>query len=202
MLQRFFWIFLSMQVLPCYALGNEQAGQVKSTVCAACHGEKGISLNPLWPNLAGQHARYLMKQLRDYKAGSSRQAPLMMPFAAGLSDDDMADLAAFYAKQPRMPAVSPESFSDRVRGEELYRVGDVKLKITACIACHGPKGVGNDEAGFPVLVGQHADYALAQLRAFKTSTRSNDANAIMRTISSRMSVADMRAVVHYLAQLR
>ena len=190
-----------MQVLPCYALGNAQAGEVKSAVCAACHGEKGVSLNPLWPNLAGQHARYLIKQLRDYKAASSRQAPLMMPFAAALSEDDMTDLAAFYAAQPRMPAVSSDSFPDRVRGEELYRVGDVKLHITACIACHGPKGLGNDEAGFPVLIGQHADYALAQLRAFKSSARSNDANAIMRTISSRMSVADMRALVHYLAQL-
>ena len=175
---------------------NTQSGQEKATMCAACHGPKGVSTNPMWPNLAGQQAAYLVKQLRDFKTGRLRHADIMMPFVASLSEDDMASLALFYSKQP--PAIARGAQQDEPRGVQLYRTGDVEKKITACIACHGPTGTGNEEAGFPSLTGQHASYAIQQLQAFKENARQNDLNAIMRTISARMSMEDMKAVADYL----
>ena len=182
-----------------FAAGNYQSGQAKSATCAACHGPFGVSSNPLWPNLAGQHAAYLIKQLQDFKTGGLRHADLMTPFAASLDEKDRADLALFYAKQ--QPTVSKTMKKREARGEQLYRVGDIEKKITACIACHGPAGTGNEEAGFPALTGQHARYAILQLQAFKDKTRQNDLNQIMQTISARMSTADMTAVADYLAAL-
>ncbi|KTC86996.1 c-type cytochrome [Legionella brunensis] len=181
--------------------GAEQpnASLEKAGVCAACHGQKGVSLNPIWPNLAGQHASYLLKQLQDYKKGTTRNAPEMTAIVASLNETDMADLAAFYSKQPLPEGITPEKYLKR--GEQLYRGGDFDKHITACIACHGPKGTGNSQAGFPVLSGQHAPYTIQQLQAFKDKKRSNDLNSIMRDISSRMSQEDMEAVAYYMQGL-
>ena len=176
-----------------------QAGQEKSTVCAACHGPTGLSINPDWPTLAGQHAGYLSKQLLDFKEQHGRSAPTMTPMVANLSPQDSDDLAAFYASQPHPTGATPEKYLKR--GEQLYRGGDFSQHITACIACHGPKGLGNAEANFPALSGQHAAYTILQLQAFKSHTRSNDLNGIMRDISSRMSTEDMTAVAHYVEGL-
>ena len=192
----FFVLFLIS--LAVHSSVTVQSGQEKATMCAACHGPTGVSMNPMWPNLAGQHAAYLVKQLRDIKTGSLRHADIMMPFVASLSDDDMASLALFYSKQP--PSIPGGAQQEEPRGVQLYRMGDVEKKITACIACHGPSGTGNEEAGFPSLTGQHASYAIQQLQAFKENTRQNDLNAIMRTISARMSMEDMKAVADYLAE--
>lgn len=79
--------------------------------------------------------------------------------------------------------------------------GDLKKQITACIACHGPDGKGNDLAGFPVLRGQSVEYTLQQLQSFKSKTRKNDLNAIMQTICARMSDEDMKAIANYLAHM-
>lgn len=182
-----------------FAAGSYQNGQEKSLVCAACHGPTGISVNPIWPSLAGQHPLYLIKQLRDFKEKKGRDDPAMTPMAAGLSEQDMADLAVFYAKQPHPEGRTPKKYL--TRGEQLYRGGDFNKHITACIACHGPKGTGNAQAGFPLLAGQHAAYTLLQLQAFKTHKRSNDLNSIMRDISARMSTDDMNAVANYIAGL-
>jgi cytochrome c553 len=182
-----------------FAEGDYQAGQEKSTTCAACHGPTGVSVNPIWPNLAGQHAAYLVKQLHDFKAMQHRNAPTMAPMVANLNEQDIEDLAAFYARQPLPENTTPQQFLKR--GEQLYRGGDFSKHISACIACHGPSGRGNAQANFPVLSGQQPAYTLQQLQAFKGKTRSNDLNSIMRSISARMSTEDMEAVAHYVAGL-
>jgi len=177
-----------------WAVGSEQTGQEKAMLCAACHGAFGVSTNPLWPNLAGQHVTYLIKQLHDLQEDKLRHAAIMAPFVAALSDDDIASLALFYSKQ-RMPKNTQDE--SNTRGAELYRVGDRQKHITACIACHGPRGRGNDLAGFPALTSQQVDYSIQQLQAFKNKSRQNDLNAIMRMISQRMSDEDMKAVSQY-----
>lgn len=182
-----------------FAAGDYQAGQEKSTACAACHGPTGVSVNPIWPSLAGQHASYLVKQLHDFKNKQQRDAPTMSPLAASLSEQDIEDLATFYARQPIPENTTPEKYVKR--GEQLYRGGDFSQHITACIACHGPTGNGNAQANFPVLSGQQAAYTIQQLQAFKDKKRNNDLNSIMRDISGRMSTEDMQAVAYYVAGL-
>lgn len=195
------WLFA---VLLCcswtiYAQGDIKAGQQKSAVCAACHGEKGISVNPLWPNIAGQHETYLLKQLKDYKVGKTRSNPNMNAIVAGLSEEDMQDLAAYYASLPKPQGSTPKAFV--LKGQNLYRGGDFKKQITACIACHGPRGLGNGQAGFPMVSGQNAPYTESQLKAFKEGLRSNDLNSIMRDISSRMDAEDREAIAFYMQGL-
>ena len=182
-----------------YAAGVYQKGQEKSVVCAACHGPTGVSVNPIWPSLAGQHAGYLTKQLLDFKEKKGRDNPTMAPMVANLSEQDIADLSVFYTRQPIPEGSTPKKYL--TRGEQLYRGGDFEKHITACIACHGPKGTGNAQAGFPVLSGQHTAYTILQLQAFQTGKRHNDLNAIMHDISARMSPADMEAVANYIAGL-
>lgn len=181
------------------AAGDVQAGQAKSTVCAACHGEKGASINPIWPHLAGQHAAYLLKQLHDFQQKKGRDDPTMAPMVANLSEQDMEDIAAFYASLPTPPGTVSKALLSR--GEQLYRGGDFNKHITACIACHGPKGTGNAEALFPSLSGQQVAYTITQLQAFKDNKRSNDINSIMHDISVRMSQDDMTAVANYISGL-
>lgn len=167
--------------------------------CTACHGESGVSSNPQWPHLAGQHVSYFIRQMQDFKEGSLRSAPVMNALSAPLTENEMRELAEFYAKLPIPPGKTPEKFLKR--GELLYRGGDFAKHITACIACHGPKGSGNAEAGFPMLSGQQAVYTIAQLQDFKDGKRSNDLNSIMRDISARMSQEDMEAVAYYIQGL-
>ncbi len=182
-----------------FAQAGSESGQTKALVCAACHGQQGISPNPEWPNLAGQNAKYTIKQLKDIKESKSRNVPTMTALIANLNEQDMDDLATFYAKMPLAEGSTPKTYLQR--GEQIYRGGDFDKHITACIACHGPKGTGNAQAGFPVLSGQKATYTLLQLQAFKDGKRSNDLNHIMQDICGRMSQDDMEAVAHYIEGL-
>lgn len=195
------WLFLF--ALSCSlmvsAAGEDLVGEKKSMVCAACHGSAGVSPNPQWPNLAGQHAGYLKKQLQAYQDGHERVGVVMTPMVAGLTTQDMDDLASFFERQPLLKGVTPEQYVRQ--GEQLYRGGDFDKHITACIACHGPKGLGNAQAGFPVLAGQHPEYLILQMQQFKDGQRRNDLNAIMRDISKRMDADDMTAVAYYIAGL-
>ncbi|KTC97324.1 cytochrome c4 [Legionella geestiana] len=174
-------------------------GLEKSATCVACHGPAGISPNPLWPNLAGQHAPYLLKQMQDMKAGKTRNVPVMTAILANLSDEDLTDLAAYYASLPHPIGKTPKAAI--APGERLYRGGNFERHITACIACHGPGGLGNSEAGFPVISGQNAAYTAQQLADFRDKKRANDYNAIMRDISARMTQEDMNAISAYVAGL-
>ncbi|WP_419419894.1 c-type cytochrome [Legionella sp. D16C41] len=181
------------------AADNTLAVPAKAATCVACHGPEGNSTNPLWPNIAGQHALYLEKQLYDFKKVTTRNVPVMTTIAATLTDADIKELSAYYAKLPLAQNTTPQKFVKR--GEAIYRGGDLSKHITACIACHGPRGTGNNQAGFPVLSGQHAQYTISQLQAFQQKKRSNDLNEIMRDISHRMSPEDMEAVAYYIQGL-
>ncbi len=178
--------------------GDIAAGREKSLACAACHGEDGNSPSPAWPNLAGQHADYTGKQLKNFRDGS-RQNPQMSPMAANLTDEDIADLAAYYAAQTPRPGLAQPI--DLAHGERLYRAGDAKRALAACMACHGPGGSGNPAALYPKINGQHAAYTASQLKQFKAEQRHNDRNAVMRDIASRMTNADIEAVSNYIQGL-
>ena len=191
---------LACMLFSLHAMANSQPVQEKTAMCAGCHGVQGISVNPDWPSLAGQHAPYLAKQMREYKDATTRNAAIMTPMVMQLSNADIAEIAQYYSSLPRPEGKTPEKF--QARGEAIYRRGDLNKHITACIACHGPQGTGNAQAGFPVLAGQQPGYTVLQLLAFKDKARSNDLNSIMRDISSRMSRDDMDAVAYYLAGLR
>ncbi|GAB4393348.1 MAG: c-type cytochrome [Gammaproteobacteria bacterium] len=170
-------------------------------VCAACHGPDGNSLSPIWPKLAAQHAKYFIKQMQDFKQGPEgpRYNVTMHGMAAGLSDDDIALLANYYAQQPISPGkANPELIK---LGETIYRAGDRTKGISACTACHGPRGLGNGQAGFPRLSGQFAQYTELQMNAYKDGSRSNDANGIMRDIAQRMTEQQIKAVASYLEGL-
>jgi cytochrome c553 len=180
-----------------FASSDMALGKEKSVVCAACHGETGLSANPIWPNLAGQHEAYLVKQLHDFKQEKLRHSPVMAPFVAALTEEDMHTIAHFYSKQPK----AVDAGKNNTRGEKLYRTGHAEKHITACIACHGPDALGNPAAGFPVLANQKAEYTFSQLQAFKSKDRCNDLNEIMQTISARMSEQDMRDVADYLEHI-
>lgn len=180
------------------AAGNAAAGKTKSATCAGCHGPDGNSANPLWPKLAGQDAQYLAKQLQDFKTGK-RKDPMMAPFAMGLSGQDMADVAAYFAGQKTSPGTAQADAETVKLGEHLYRGGNAKSGVSACMSCHGPSGHGIPPR-FPRVSGQQAAYTEKQMLAFKTSQRSND-NEIMTRIAFRMSEAEIKAVSQYMAGL-
>lgn len=181
-----------------WSAGDAEQGRQKSQTCAACHGPDGNSTNPAWPNLAGQHASYIVNQLKAFQNGE-RKNPQMSPMAVGLSEADMADLAAYYASQiVKIGAADPEAIDI---GEKLYRAGNPTTGTPACMACHGPNGAGNPAAGYPALRGQHAEYTMAQLRAYRSGDRRNDAGGIMRAIASRLSEQEIMAVAKYLSGL-
>ncbi|KTD76633.1 c-type cytochrome [Legionella waltersii] len=182
-----------------FAETTPQTVQEKAVVCTACHGQNGISTNPEWPNLAGQHPAYFVKQLNDIKAGKSRIAPTMVAMIANLNEQEMNDLAVYYAKMPLAEGSTAKKYV--ARGEQLYRGGDLDKHIPACIACHGPTGTGNEQAGFPSLSGQKATYTMMQLQAFKDKKRTNDLNNIMQDIGSKMSQEDIEAVANYIQGL-
>ncbi len=177
-----------------------EAGKEKAeTVCAACHGKDGNSFSPIWPKLAGQHASYLVAQMKAFKEGKLRNDPSMMGMMAPLSEQDMVNVAAYFNAQERgIGEADPKLVK---KGEALYRGGSQDKHISACIACHGPKGLGNEQAGFPALSGQQAGYVVEQLKKYKSGDRITDLNNIMRDIASRMDQSDMEAVASYISGL-
>ncbi len=185
--------------LTAVAAGDPAAGKQKAASCASCHGADGNSVNPAWPRLAGQHANYLVKQLSEYKSGE-RQNSIMAGMAAGLSEDDMADIAAFYARQTVKAEGEPEG--DLALGERIYAAGIPERNVAACAACHGPEGRGNPLAKFPSLAGQHAAYTVSTLRAFAEGQRANDRAAMMREVAAELTEAEMKAVAAYTESLR
>jgi len=184
---------------PSLAAGSKDAGQAKAATCGACHGMDGNSVNPEWPNLAGQHETYILKQLTAFHGGQ-RQNPLMSPMAAILGEQDMADLAAFFSSQTIRGGETEPSRAKL--GQRVYRSGNVGGKVMACAGCHGPTGRGNAPAVFPSIQGQHATYVAAQLRAFKAGTRTTDTNQVMREMAAALSDEEIDAVASYVQGLR
>lgn len=181
--------------------GDAGAGKTKSTPCSACHGADGNSLSPLWPNLAGQAAPYIVAQLEAFKSGA-RKDPLMTPQAMNLSDEDIADLAVYYESLPiAAQAVGDPDLIDRAAA--LWRGGNIEEGIAACLACHGPAGRGNPAAAYPSLAGQHSAYAAKQLRDYATGARTSDGKTrMMRDIAERLSQDDIEALASYIQGLK
>tara|TARA_R110001583_G_scaffold7158_1_gene35583 strand:- start:41511 stop:42458 length:948 start_codon:yes stop_codon:yes gene_type:complete len=177
--------------------GDVKAGQEKSVMCASCHGADGNSLIAIYPKLAGQSASYTAKQLANFKSGE-RVNPIMAGMVAGLSPKDMDDLAAYFAVQT--PTAGQGEGSDI--GHKLYFGGDVNKGITACVACHGVNGKGMAQAGFPALAGQKAAYLKTQLSTFRSGSRGNDRNGIMRNIAIKLSDSDIDELVKYMSSLK
>ena len=179
--------------------GDPAAGAAKAALCVACHGPAGNSANPEWPKLAGQHAKYTAKQIRDFMAGATRSNDLMAPMIAGLSEQDIEDISAYYAIQRSSGGFASEEM--HALGERIYRGGNAESGVPACIACHGPRGGGNGPAGFPALAGQHAVYTAKQIDDWRLGSRSNDPNQMMADAVRYLTPEETRAVSEYIAGL-
>lgn len=180
-------------------VGDAAKGKVLSATCAACHGADGNSINPIWPKLAGQGEAYLIKQLNDFRQ-DKRSEPTMTAMAKGIaSDEDVAHLAAYYSSQEIKAGTANK---DKVAlGKAIYKGGVMSSGVAACAACHGPSGNGNTAAKFPMVAGQHTQYTVGQLKAFKATKRNNDTGKMMRNVALKMTDAEMDAVAEYIAGL-
>lgn len=190
--------------------GDANAGKAKSATCAACHGQTGVSITPMWPNLAGQGEKYLIKQINDIKS-NTRPVPTMTGFVATLTDQDIADISAYYASLPAALSGAAAKTSDAydlnedgmlALGQKIYRAGNAALGIPACSACHSPSGKGNAPASYPQVGGQHYDYLVKQLKDFRGNLRTNDGEGrIMRGAVENLKDIELEAVANYMSGL-
>ncbi|OLU20422.1 cytochrome c4 [Pseudomonas sp. PA1(2017)] len=181
------------------AAGDPAAGQAKAVVCGACHGVDGNSALANFPKLAGQGERYLLKQMQDIKSGA-RPVVEMTGMLEPLSEQEMADVAAYFASQKMSVGAADAALVER--GQALFRGGKLAEGMPACTGCHSPDGAGIATAGYPHLGGQHAAYIAKQLTAFREGERSNDGDAmIMRDIAAKLSNKDIEAVSSYVQGL-
>lgn len=199
-----------------HAEGNDKAGKEKSAACIGCHGEHGNSMVPTFPKLAQQHSSYLIKQLHAFRDGT-RKDPMMSAMAMSLSDQDIADIAAYYSEQKisqnsvpvldtddDKPAIKSEDAVQAMmaQGSDLYRNGDLTREVSACIACHGPLGEGNKPAAFPSLKSQHAGYLIKTLSDFKSGARSNNPENMMHMIAKKMTIEEIKAVAYRISMMK
>jgi cytochrome c553 len=180
--------------------GDATAGQGKAAVCGACHGLDGNSSDPQYPKLAGQNEAYIVRQLTDFKSGK-RQNPIMLGMATPLSEQDMHDIGAYFASKTSLPGVADQALVDR--GGKLFREGDTKREIPACMACHSIDGRGNPGAMYPQLTSQHAQYLQATLKAWHDGTAwGDDAHSkIMPSIAQKLDSDDIAALASYIEGL-
>ncbi len=193
-------ILTTMHISTALAAGNAVMGKDKSLMCASCHGADGNSLAPTFPKLAGQGEAYLLKQLRDIKSGA-RPSPMMAPFVAVLTEQDMADISAYYAANSLTLTPNTASESILAMGKTIYKAGNKETGVPACMACHGPNGLGYPAAKWPALSSQHAFYIESQLTAYAEGTRHNDPNSMMQDIAGRLSKDELKAVSAYVSGL-
>ena len=166
---------------------DPQAAKGKAQVCSTCHNIDGNSQIEFWPKIAGQHEKYLLQQMLTFKAGAKgdRFVPAMYGMVGGLSEEDLAMLAHYFSQQTMSPGKA--DLPKTKLGERIYRGGDRKKGITACASCHGPHGLGNAQANYPKIGGQHAIYTSLQLEAYQKDKRRTDPNALMRDLSKKMN---------------
>ncbi len=196
-----------------FAAGDATAGKAKAAMCGSCHGADGNSPAPNFPKLAGLGEKYLVKQMRDIKtakaAAGGRAVPEMTGMLDSLSDQDMADIAAYFSAQKRQASGATDNAKQLELGEKIYRAGNLETSVAACTGCHSPSGNGNAPAGFPALGGQHAAYIAKQLRAFRTgahdaedpAARLNDETQAMRGVASHLNDQEIDALANYISGL-
>lgn len=181
-----------------------KAQQTATQVCAACHGMDGNSPTAANPSLAGQHPEYTYRQLMGFKARDGKPAErpnaIMAGMVANLSEDDMANLAAYYAAQKPKPRAARDPELAKL-GQSIYRGGIMAKGVAACASCHAPNGAGMP-AQYPRIAGQHAEYIEAQLKAFRSGERANDPNRMMRAVAEKLSDREIKAVAEYTSGLR
>ena len=178
--------------------GDVEAGKSKSIVCSACHGQDGNSMNPLWPNLAGQHKQYTIHTLRAYQNGTRVDA-VMQAQVMALTEQDLEDIAAYYNAQTMQK--KDYDYGLAKKGESLYRGGNASTGVAACIACHGPTGRGNPGAGYPSLAGQHAEYTADALKGYIKTERKAGLNDMMQSLAPRLTAEEIEAVSEYIQAL-
>jgi len=176
--------------------GDPEKGKQSSASCAGCHGAEGISPSPVFPHTAGQEKAYAYKQLKDYK-DRTRANAMMMGMVVALSDQDMVDIAAFYATQP-LPG--PSGSGGNEAAERLVKQGDGERLIPACNSCHGRKGEGNPRSiGMPALAGQMSQYFTQTMQAYRAGTRANDVYGVMRNIAKELTDEEINGLADYYA---
>ena len=202
-----------------HAEDSINAGKEKSEACVSCHGDNGNSIVSTFPKLAEQHSSYLIKQLQAFKSGD-RKNPMMSAIASGLSEEDMVDIATYYADQKissnELPILNQAQDDDEdknsnskvdiqtiiAQGADLYRNGDLTREVSACIACHGPLGEGNKPAAFPALKSQHADYLIQTLTDFKSGARTSNPDNMMHMIAKKMTDEEIKALSYRISMMK
>ena len=176
--------------------GDPVAGKDKSQLCQGCHGEEGVSTEGLIPKLAGQYGKYISKELRNYQAGT-RSHQIMNAMAATISDEDLADIAAYFASRTKMKGAG----SSNDLGKKLFLNGDLSRTMVACINCHGVNGKGltPNTSMFPVIGGQQKDYIRRQLVNFRKGDRTNSPNGIMNRITQKLTDDELEALADYVS---
>mgnify|MGYP001555542125 CR=1 FL=1 len=191
-------VFLGFLATASAQTGDPERGASLAGVCSACHGVDGNSLNPEWPKLAGQHASYLATHLQHYRSGA-RVNVLMSGQAANLGDQDILDLAAYYAGLEIAVGEADPALAGL--GETIYQRGLAAKNVPACASCHGPAGQGVGSAVFPSLYGQHAAYTGLQLKLYRSGERNTDPNRMMRGVAAQLTDEEIAAVASYLQGL-
>jgi cytochrome c553 len=176
--------------------GKEKAGQI----CQACHGMdgNGVPGQPVWPKLAGQHPRYIYKQLMNFK-NNERYNVQMSPMAMPLTEEEVKNLAAYYSTLEQSGGTAEAELVQK--GEQIYRAGNADTGVPACSGCHGPAGLGSNLAKFPRIAGQYSEYLAQTLKHFRSHERANDPNAMMRGVAANMTDEEIDAVAAYIEGL-
>jgi cytochrome c553 len=179
--------------------GEPVAGKSKAEICFGCHGEDGNSVDPLAPKLAGQYGIYITKQVRNYQ-GSTRAHQIMGPLASAINDEDLADIAAYFASQPIMKGDHPSS--NKI-GKKLFENDDLSRMMVRCNSCHGASGKGMDPGNpvYPVIGGQHKEYLAGQLLNFRKGARNNSSGGVMNITVHRLSDTELDALADYISGL-
>ncbi len=187
-----------------HTAGDAAAGKVQVTACVACHGQDGATgLDGSYPNLAGQHEKYLLRQLQAIQSGD-RAVLLMAGQLTNKTEQNLADMAAYYASLPAKSSQAVGEDEQVAMAQQIYRGGIARKDVAACTACHNPSGTGNAAAGFPHLAGQPAQYTTVQLKAYRENQRVTDATygGMMRDIAEGLTDTEIGALADYIQGLR
>ena len=196
--------FFPLAIVNALASDAAKGKEIATTVCIACHGPDGNSPTPANPKLAGQHAGYLFKQMKNFKAGpdgkSERVNTIMNGMIAPYTEAQMKDLAAYFSSQKQVGEQARNRDTLEL-GKKIYRAGDASKGLPACAGCHGPSGAGLP-VQFPRIAGQFREYTETQLKSFRNGERANDPNKMMQMVAIKMTDAEIRDVADYIAGLR